>query len=104
MIALKLLSSSQILELSVLSLLEKEDLYGYLITQKVQEVIDISESTLYPVLRKLEKNDFVETYNQEFQGRNRKYYSKTAKGIGRLAELTAEWTEFHTKFNELIGE
>lgn len=104
MIELKLLSSSQILELSVLSLLEKEDLYGYLITQKVQEVIDISESTLYPVLRKLEKNDFVETYSQEFQGRNRKYYSKTAKGIKRLKELTDEWTEFYTKFNELIGE
>ena len=101
---MKLISSSQMLEISVLSLLETEDMYGYLITQKVQEVIDISESTLYPVLRKLEKNGCVKTYNQEYQGRNRKYYSTTATGSTHFLELKQEWLRFSSQLNELIGE
>jgi|SRR5690625_503999 len=101
---MKLISSSHILELNVLTLLKKEDLYGYILTQKVQEVIDISESTLYPILRKLEKKSFVETYNQEYQGRNRKYYSTTHDGEKYLLALKQEWLEFTQKINVLIGE
>ena len=65
--------SSEILDFCVLSCLNNEDLYGYILTQKVQERIKISESTLYPVLRRLQKKDFLETYDISFQGRNRRY-------------------------------
>lgn len=100
---MKLISSSQILELSVLSLLQEEDLYGYMLTQRVQATIEISESTLYPILRKLEKSGMVKTYNQEYQGRNRKYYSITSDGENYLNELKNNWLEFSMGLNKIIG-
>ena len=53
---------------------EAEGTYGYKITQDVRKAIDISESTLYPVLRRLQKENCLETYDMAFDGRNRRYY------------------------------
>ena len=63
---------------------EAEGTYGYKITQDVRQVLEVSESTLYPVLRRLLKDDCRETYDQEFGGRNRRYYKVTEKGMAQL--------------------
>ena len=60
---------------------EKEGTYGYKITQDVRSVLDVSESTLYPVLRRLKKDECLETYDMAYAGRNRRYYRLTEKGI-----------------------
>ena len=57
---------------------EPEGTYGYKITQDVRGVLDISESTLYPVLRRLQKDDCLEVYDQAYAGRNRRYYKERA--------------------------
>ena len=60
---------------------EKTGTYGYRITQDVRKAIEISESTLYPVLRRLLKDDCLEVYDMEFGGRNRRYYKITASTV-----------------------
>ena len=60
-------AGSALLDAIVLSVVSKEGTYGYKITQEVREVMDVSESTLYPVLRRLQKDDYLETYDMEFQ-------------------------------------
>jgi len=65
---------------------DTEGTYGYKITQDVREAIDISESTLYPVLRRLQKDQCLEVYDLAFDGRNRRYY----KIILRLTEGTGD--------------
>ena len=69
-------TGAALLDAVVLSVVSraKEGTYGYKITQDVQAVISVSESTLYPVLRRLLKDGCLESYDQEFQGRNRRYY------------------------------
>lgn len=90
--------SSTLMDFCVLSLLRKKDRYGYSFTQRMQRVMDISESTIYPVLRRLKKDQLLTTYDQEYQGRNRKYYKITGKGLEKLDEFQEEWT----KFKEII--
>ncbi len=74
-----------LLEYCVLAELSRQDSYGYQIIKDVSEYIDISESTLYPILRRLESDDKVSSYNTEFNNRIRKYYSITPKGREALA-------------------
>ena len=69
-----------LLDACVLAVLTEGDAYGYTLTQQVKSVVDISESTLYPVLRRLEKDKCLETYDEPFQGRNRMYYKLTDEG------------------------
>ena len=63
---------------------EQQGTYGYKITQDVREVLEISESTLYPVLRRLLKDDCLETYDRAIDGRNRRYYRITESGRAQL--------------------
>lgn len=76
---------------------EPEGTYGYRITQEVRQVLSLSESTLYPVLRRLQKDECLETYDREFNGRNRRYYKITSRGWAQLGLYRAEWTEFSAK-------
>ena len=62
--------SSLLIECLILSIVEREDSYGYEISQTVKLVANIKESTLYPILRKLEQNGYLHTYSQEFQGQD----------------------------------
>ena len=70
---------------------EKTGTYGYRITQDVRKAIEISESTLYPVLRRLLKDDCLEVYDMEFGGRNRRYYKITERGMTQLQLYKTEW-------------
>lgn len=86
----------------VLSVVASESTYGYKITQDVRSVMEVSESTLYPVLRRLQKSECLETYDREFAGRNRRYYSITEKGGEQLETYRREWTEYKAKIDNVL--
>ena len=81
---------------------EKEGTYGYKITQDVRKTIEVSESTLYPVLRRLQKDECLEVYDQQFDGRNRRYYKVTEKGTVQLNLYRVEWKSYSNKINQLF--
>ena len=81
---------------------EKEGTYGYRITQDVRQVIELSESTLYPVLRRLQKDECLEVYDVAIAGRNRRYYKVTDKGMAQLGLYKSEWKEYSAKINVLF--
>ena len=72
-------TGAALLDAIVLAVVSREDegTYGYKITQDVRKAIDVSESTLYPVLRRLQKGEYLEVYDRQFDGRNRRYYKVT---------------------------
>ena len=88
----------------VLALLEEEDLYGYALTQRVKAVLDISEYTLYPVLRRLQKDACLSVYDQPYQGRNRRYYAITRRGQDRLEQIRGEWRQLRNNLDHLLLE
>lgn len=81
---------------------EPEGTYGYKITQEVRQVIDLSESTLYPVLRRLQKDECLEVYDMEFGGRNRRYYKLTERGHAQLQLYRAEWKKYSAKITGMF--
>ena len=78
--------------------------YGYKITQDVRQAIDVSESTLYPVLRRLQKDECLEAYDMEYQGRNRRYYKITEKGRVQLNLYRGEWAVYSEKIGRILEE
>lgn len=95
-------SGSTMLDAVVLAVVSKEDAYGYKITQDVRSVIDVSESTLYPVLRRLQKDGCLETYDMEFDGRNRRYYKITSNGMIILDRYRNEWNEYRKNIDSIL--
>ena len=81
---------------------EEEGTYGYKITQDVRKAIEVSESTLYPVLRRLQKDECLEVYDRQFDGRNRRYYKVTDRGKTQLHLYQSEWKKYSGKINELF--
>ena len=92
-----------LLDACVMAALLDGDAYGYVLTKRVQDVIDISESTLYPVLRRLQKDGMLTTYDKQDSGRNRRYYSLTEAGHEKLDYYIREWKEYRNKINTLLG-
>lgn len=92
----------------VLSLLKDGDMYGYEMAQTLAErsdhTFELKEGTLYPLLHTLEKNKLVSAYTKETpEGRQRKYYTLTEAGRGKLEEKQQEWRLFTEKVNAVIG-
>lgn len=79
------------LDICVLSVLLREDSYGYKIIKDLQPYVTISESTLYPILRRLETAACVTVYSTEHNGRLRKYYQITENGRAKISEFLEEW-------------
>ena len=97
--------SSGLLDAMVLSVVGRNDTYGYEMTQMLRQAVDVSESTLYPVLRRLQKNGMLETYDKEFMGRNRRYYRITSVGSEALGRYRIDWKDHKAKVDKiLIGE
>ncbi len=94
--------SSTLLDAMVLSIVAREETYGYKITQDVRVAIEVSESTLYPVLRRLQKDDCLETYDKEYMGRNRRYYKVTPKGVASLNLYKEEWKLYKDKIDSVL--
>lgn len=93
-----------LLDACVLSVLSKEDAYGYVLTQCLQDAFSISESTLYPVLRRLQKDECLETYDQPYMGRNRRYYKITDKGMSQLEQYKQDWKDFRDGIDGFLGD
>jgi PadR family transcriptional regulator PadR len=92
-----------VLELCVLSLLTKRDFYGYELVEKISKYINISEGTIYPLLRRFRKDGYVTNYLQESQeGPPRKYYKITKEGQVAFEELVKEWEDFTIGVNKII--
>ena len=95
-------AGSALLDAVVLSVVSLEGTYGYKITQDVRKIMEVSESTLYPVLRRLQKDGYLETYDMEFQGRNRRYYKITSNGMILLDKYRNEWVLFRNGVDEIL--
>ena len=93
---------SALLDACVLAVLNRQDTYGYVRTQKVKEIVDISESTLYPVLRRLQKDNCLTTYDMAYQGRNRRYYAITPEGRNRLNYYLNEWNVYKNNLDKIL--
>lgn len=93
-----------LLDGTVLAALSREDMYGYALTKIVQESLSVSESTMYPVLRRLKKEEYLETYDEPFEGRNRRYYRLTPKGRQHLEKIIDKWIVFRDSLNRLLEE
>lgn len=92
-----------LLDVCVLSILSREDTYGYRLTQEVYGLLETSESALYPVLRRLEGQGLLETYSVEYSGRLRKYYRITAAGKLKLRESLQELAELKKVIDHIMG-
>jgi PadR family transcriptional regulator PadR len=86
----------------VLSALRREDAYGYVLTQTLMGTLEISESTLYPVLRRLQKDALLSIYDRPHMGRNRRYYRITDKGLRQADIYRAGWREYKSRVDSLI--
>lgn len=93
---------SAFLDACVLAVLAREDTYGYVLTQQMRKVVDISESTLYPVLRRLQKGGYLSTYDSPYQGRNRRYYRITEEGMRKYGAYRDEWIWHKARVDELM--
>jgi PadR family transcriptional regulator PadR len=82
-----------LLDICVLAVIDKQDSYGYQIIKDISACIQISESTLYPILKRLETGLCLTTYSLEHGGRLRKYYHITALGKQRIRDFHEEWKE-----------
>lgn len=94
--------SAGLLDSMVLATVKKADTYGYEITQYIRSAVEISESTLYPVLRRLQKNNMLETYDREYMGRNRRYYRITPGGEQALSQYRVEWNEHKKRVDSIL--
>ena len=92
------------LDICVLASLHNEDSYGYKIIQSLNGVVDISESTLYPILRRLESSECLTSYSVEHNGRLRKFYSITSKGRDRVKEYLQDFKELLQIYNYIAKE
>lgn len=93
-----------LLDFLVLSILRRGDAYGYILTQEVRTILDVSETSLYPALRRLEKSGLLTTYDMPYQGRNRRYYRLTTQGQAALADYIAQWRQLKHNMDSLLGE
>ena len=82
-----------LLDVCVLSAIRTEDSYGYKIIKDMKPYIEMSESTLYTILKRLEAADMLTVKTAEHNGRLRKYYSITKAGLRRIEEFKSEWRE-----------
>lgn len=93
-----------LLDICVLSAIKSEDSYGYQIIKDIKPYVEISESTLYPILRRLEAADLLTVRTAEHNGRLRKYYHITELGLKRIEDFKCEWQEIIGIYNFVTRE
>lgn len=82
-----------LLDICVLAAIKNKDSYGYQIIKEIKPYMEISESTLYPILRRLEEANLLSVRTAEHNGRLRKYYRITKDGLKRIKDFKKEWNE-----------
>ena len=93
-----------LLELCVLAAIKDKDSYGYQMIKDMKPYVMMSESTLYPILRRLEEAELLTVRSEEHQGRLRKYYAITPSGRAKLAAFSEEWKELEAIHQFIVKE
>lgn len=93
-----------LLDVCVLAAIKNEDSYGYQIIKDMKPYVDISESTLYPILRRLEAAELLTVRSAEHSGRLRKYYHITPLGRNRIESFKEEWKEIMSIYRFITRE
>lgn len=93
-----------LLDVCVLAAIKNEDSYGYKIIKDLRPCIDLSESTLYTILKRLETADMLTVRSAEHGGRLRKYYRITAEGVRRIEDFKEEWKEIMSVYQFVTRE
>ena len=93
-----------VLDVCVLVAIKNEDSYGYKIIKDLKPILELSESTLYTILKRLEESKMLVVRSVEFEGRLRKYYHITKKGIDRISEFMNEWKEIMAIYSFISEE
>jgi len=93
-----------LLDVCVLAAIKNEDSYGYKIIKDMKPYIEMSESTLYTILKRLEIAGMLTVRTAEFGGRLRKYYHITKAGLGRIQDFKEEWGEVMSIYQFVIRE
>lgn len=92
-----------LLEFCVLAVLKKSDSYGYQIVKDISACIEMPESTLYPILKRLEAAAYLETYSVEHESRLRKYYRITDLGKEHMNEFLEDWKQVMSIYEFIKG-
>lgn len=92
-----------VLEICVLSTMRKDDMYGYKIIKELSPFIEVSESTLYPILKRLEQSGCVTARSVEHNGRLRKYYRITNLGEDKIFDFMSDWESVMRAYNYIRG-
>jgi len=95
-------AAGTLLDGCVLSLLTREDAYGYNLTQQMKSTLGVSESTLYPVVRRLQTEGCLTVYDVPHNGRNRRYYRITERGMEKYQSFKAEWADFKRRVDMIL--
>lgn len=93
-----------ILEACVLAVLDRGESYGYLLVKDISQFVEITESTLYPILKRLEASGLLSVESKEHNGRLRKYYTITENGRQRIDDLLEEWKEIVKIYQYITDE
>ena len=93
-----------LLDVCVLAAIKNEDSYGYKIIKDMQPYLEMSESTLYTILKRLELSKMLTVKTSEHDGRLRKYYHITSVGLARIEEFKSEWKEVMSIYQFVIKE
>lgn len=93
-----------LLDVCVLAAIKNKDSYGYQIIKDIKPYVTVSESTLYPILRRLETAECLTVYSVEHNGRLRKYYHITEKGLERIEAFSQEWKEIMSIYKFVTRE
>lgn len=93
-----------LLDVCVLKTIKNKDSYGYQMIKDMKPYIEISESTLYPILRRLEATKLLTAHSVEHNGRLRKYYHITSSGLERIETFKEEWKEIMSIYEFIIKE
>ena len=93
--------NAPMMDFLVLSVIAEGDAYGYQISQIIKRASNTKDA-LYPILKRLQENGYVETYDRQYQGRNRKYYKITPSGRQRQEELLNEWENYKFIIDDIV--
>lgn len=93
-----------LLDVCVLAAIKNKDSYGYQIIKDMKPYVEVPESTLYPILRRLETSELLTVKSVEHNGRLRKYYHITQLGLNRIDAFKEEWNEIVSIYNYITKE
>lgn len=93
-----------LLDVCVLAAIKDEDSYGYKIIKDLKSCVELSESTLYTILKRLETAKMLTVRSEEYGGRLRKYYRITKEGIARIEEFKREWEQIVSIYSFVVKE